>query len=39
MTWIPRNWTGAALVAALFFCARPARATIGYTVSVYSGSF
>jgi predicted metalloprotease with PDZ domain len=34
MTWNARNWTRAAIVAAIVFCARPARATIDYTVSL-----
>ena len=34
MIWTLRNWTRAALVAAMFFCARPAGATINYTISL-----
>jgi predicted metalloprotease with PDZ domain len=34
MTWNARNWTRAAIIAAIVFCARPARGTIDYTVSV-----
>jgi predicted metalloprotease with PDZ domain len=34
MTCNPRNWTRAAILAAVFFSARPARATIAYSVSL-----
>jgi predicted metalloprotease with PDZ domain len=34
MNWHLRTWTRGALLAAIFFLARPARATIDYTVSL-----
>lgn len=34
MNWHPRSWTRGAFLAAIFFLARPARATIEYTVSL-----